>query len=91
MELFTSIQILIEYYVSKQWRHCSAASDLGLQWLPMSHKKDARLIWVEQYPAFCKNPLFMTPYQCTGEILATPRGTAIVEPLNNLDKWIQLK
>ena len=56
MELFTSIQILIEYYVSKQWRHCSAASDLGLQWLPMSLKKDARLIWVEQYSAFCKKP-----------------------------------
>ena len=25
---------------------CSAASDLGLHSLPMSHKKDARLIWV---------------------------------------------
>ena len=24
----------------------SAASDLGLHCLPMSHKKDARLIWV---------------------------------------------
>ena len=25
----------------------SAASDLGLRCLPMSHKKDARLIWVK--------------------------------------------
>ena len=25
----------------------SAASDLGLHCLPMAHKKDARLIWVE--------------------------------------------
>ena len=26
----------------------SAASDLGLHCLPMSHKKDARLIWVSR-------------------------------------------
>ena len=26
----------------------SAASDLGLHCLPMSHKKDARLIWVNE-------------------------------------------
>ena len=25
----------------------SAASDLGLRCLPMSHKKDARLVWVK--------------------------------------------
>ena len=29
-----------------QTPHC-AASDLGLDCLPMSHKKDARLIWVK--------------------------------------------
>ena len=27
--------------------HCCAASDLVLHCLPMSHKKDARLIWVK--------------------------------------------
>ena len=27
---------------------CSAASDLGLQCLSMSNKKDTRLIWVKQ-------------------------------------------
>ena len=26
---------------------CSAVSDLGLSYLPMSHKKDTRLIWVK--------------------------------------------
>ena len=26
---------------------CSAASDLGMHCLPMSHKKDPRLIWVK--------------------------------------------
>ena len=26
----------------------SVASDLGLHYLPMSHKKDARLIWVNR-------------------------------------------
>ena len=31
------------------------ASDLGLHCLPMSHKKDARLIWV--------NSIFLTTYQ----------------------------
>ena len=28
---------------------CSAASDLVLDCLPMSHKMDARLIWVHPY------------------------------------------
>ena len=32
--------------ISKQWRH-SVASDLGLHCLPMSHKKDTRLILVD--------------------------------------------
>ena len=39
--------------ISKQWRPCwtphSAAPDLGLHCLPMSHKKDAGLIWVKQH------------------------------------------
>ena len=26
---------------------CSAASDLVLHYLPMSHKKDAKLMWVK--------------------------------------------
>ena len=44
--IFIQIQNLIEYSISKQWRH-SAASDLGLRWLPMCQQKDARLIWVK--------------------------------------------
>ena len=27
----------------------SVASDLGLHWLPMSHKKGARLVWVHHF------------------------------------------
>ena len=49
---FIFIQILIEHSVSKQWRHRSdtavCVSDLTLKCLPMSHKKDARLIWVKE-------------------------------------------
>ena len=50
MEFFIFIQILIEHSVSNsgdpdQTQH-SAASDLGLCCLPMSHKKDARLMLV---------------------------------------------
>ena len=30
----------------------SAASGLGLYYLPMSHKKDARLIWVKSLPPY---------------------------------------
>ena len=45
--LLGGIQILIEHYVSKQWRPWSdvrsAASDLGLHCLHMSNKKEARL------------------------------------------------
>ena len=42
--------IFMEHSVCKQWRgdqmpH-SAASGLGLHCLPMSHKKEARLIWI---------------------------------------------
>ena len=41
-------QILIEHSKSKQWRHWSAVSDLGLRCVPMSNKKNAsRLIWVK--------------------------------------------
>ena len=51
MVVYIFFQILIEHSVSKQWRPCSyaasAASDLDLHCLPMSHKKDARLIWVK--------------------------------------------
>ena len=48
--IFHFIQKFIEHSVSKQWvpgqTLPSAAADLGLHCLPMSHKKDARLIWV---------------------------------------------
>ena len=47
MVFFIFIKILIEHSVSKQWRPHSAASDLDLHCLLMSHKKDARLIWVK--------------------------------------------
>ena len=54
MVSFIFIQILIEHYVSKQWRPdkmvLSAASELGLHCSPMSHKKDARLILVKVTP-----------------------------------------
>ena len=47
--IFHFYSILKENPVSKQWRTLSdaafAASDLVLHCLPMSHKKDARLIW----------------------------------------------
>ena len=45
------IQVLIQTYASKQWRSDqtphSVASDLDLHYLHMSHKKDARHIWVK--------------------------------------------
>ena len=48
MVFFIFIQVLIENYASKQWRHNqtpnSVASDLGLHDLPMPHKKDVRHI-----------------------------------------------
>ena len=51
MVFFIFIQILIENYASKQWRLRSDAaffaSNLGLHYLHMSHKKDARHIWVK--------------------------------------------
>ena len=43
------IQILIEHSVNSgdpDQTARSAASDLGLHCFPLSHKKDARLIWV---------------------------------------------
>ena len=45
------IQVLVQNYASKQWRQ-NAASDLGLHFLPLSHKKDAWLIWVKMQ-LFC--------------------------------------
>ena len=44
MVFFIFIQIVRETSVCKQ----SAASDLVLYSLPMSHKKDTRLIWVKK-------------------------------------------
>ena len=51
MVFFIFIQILIENSVSQKWRPtseviCPAASDLGLHCLPVSHKKETRLMWV---------------------------------------------
>ena len=50
MVFFIFIQISIELSVSKQSRPRSdaacAMSDLGLHCLPVSHKKDSRLTWV---------------------------------------------
>ena len=49
MVFYIFIQILIDPYVSKSGdpdqTPRSVACDLGLHGLPMSHKKDARLIW----------------------------------------------
>ena len=49
---FIFIQVLIEQSLSKQWipnqMLRTAASGLGLHYLSMSHKKDARLIWVKK-------------------------------------------
>ena len=39
-----SVETLIRYQMPR-----FAASDLGLYSLPMSHKKDARLIWVNVF------------------------------------------
>ena len=53
MVFFIFIQILIEHTFCKQTVETlhdqslhSAASALGLHYLPTSHKKDARLIWL---------------------------------------------
>ena len=44
---FIFIQVLIEHSSSEQWRPDQMPhSGLGLHYLSMSHKKDARLIWV---------------------------------------------
>ena len=50
---FDFIQIL-KYILEAKSEHSdrvphSAASDLGLHCLPMSHKKDARLKWINSY------------------------------------------
>ena len=48
------IQILIEYPVSEPDQTLqSVASDLGLYYLSMSHKKNARLIWVKYFCCIC--------------------------------------
>ena len=53
---FIFIQILIEKYASKQYDPDQTphfvASDLGLHYLPMSHKKDARRMWIKMQ-LFC--------------------------------------
>ena len=53
------MQILIEFYVSKQWEPDltmqSAASGLGFHCLPMSHKKDASLKWVNMFQFWLKS------------------------------------
>ena len=46
MIFFIFIKISKETSVSKQWR-TFAASGLVFHCLPMSHKKEARLIWVK--------------------------------------------
>ena len=50
MVFFIFIQVSIENYAnsgdSDQTPH-SVASDLGLHYVPMSHKKDAKHIWVK--------------------------------------------
>ena len=47
------------------------ASDLGLHCLPMSNKKDARLIWVNQVISYC--PMYWSsvfgPIQLTKDML----------------------
>ena len=52
MVFFIYIQILIEHSVSNSGdpdqTPLYVASDMGLRCLLMSHKKDARLIWVKQ-------------------------------------------
>ena len=35
------ISILREHCASILWRFCSAASDLGIAWLPLTHKKSS--------------------------------------------------
>ena len=57
MLLFVLIQILIEHPVSNsrepdQTLH-SAASDLGLHCVSMSHKKDTRHTWVKYFCCVC--------------------------------------
>ena len=47
MEFFIFIQIITNSGDQDQMS-CSAASDLGLHYLPMANKKDARLIWVKR-------------------------------------------
>ena len=49
MEFFIFIQIFIENSECQQGSH-SVSSDLGLHHLPMTHKKDARLLWVKIVP-----------------------------------------
>ena len=64
-------------HVSKQnsprWDASFAASHLGLFCLPMSHKKDARLIWVKHVLNVVKRPISRTTsWAMSGENLVLP-------------------
>ena len=60
MVFFFFVQILIGYSDPDQTPQNSAASDQSLHFLHMSHKKDARLIWVNPFQtlpaAYCMEP-----------------------------------
>ena len=75
MVIFICIQILIEHSVCRQWGPYqmphSAASDLGLHCFPMSHKKDARLIWVN---VVNKKIVFLHASYKRVDYLYTPRA-----------------
>ena len=68
----------------------SAASELGLHCSPMSHKKDARLIWVKVTPVFTNKTCTITvvnrnPSQTSVEIEFSHNGgkkTIIIETLD---------
>ena len=57
---------------AKGYQHSYAASDLGLHCLPMSHKKDARPIWVNRFEGHikstCSLPLHMMATQGPGQV-----------------------
>ena len=67
MAFFILIKILIEHSVSKQWR---TASDLDLHCLPMSHEKDAKLIWV-----YCMS-IYVPRHEISNNVVyATSKGS----------------
>ena len=63
---FICIKFFIEHSVSKQWRpdqtRRSEASDLDLHRLPLSHKKDTRLIWVNSEKCYKGRKLLFKGY-----------------------------